>query len=83
MRVTRRTRPSQIGFAASIGRRRLLQTFDTHPAQTTNEPLSTDGLRMVIRLDFSQPDSAIADHQDAEAFQLQPAVAASSSARGR
>jgi hypothetical protein len=83
MRVTRRTRPSQIGFAASIGRRRLLQTFDTHPERSRNGPLSTDGLRMVVRLDFSQPDSAIADHQDAEAFQLQPAVAASSSARGR
>ena len=83
MRVTRRTRPSQVEFAASIGRRRLLQTFDAHAERTRNEPLSTDGLRMVVRLDFSQPDSAITNHQDAETIQLQPAVAASSSARGR
>jgi hypothetical protein len=83
MRVTRRTRPSQIGFAASIGRRRLLQTFATHPEGARNEPLSTDGLRMVVRLDFSQPDSALTEHHDAEAIRLQPAVAASSSARGR
>ena len=86
MRVTRRTRPSQVGFAASIGRRRLLQTFDAHPAETRSDPLSTDGLRMVIRLDFSPTDSAIiadSEHQDAEATRFQPAVAASSSARGR
>ena len=83
MRVTRRTRPSQVGFAATIGRRRLLQTFDTHPERTRNEPLSTDGLRMVVRLDFSQPDSALTEHSDAETIRLQPAVAASSSVRGR
>jgi hypothetical protein len=86
MRVTRRTRPSQVGFAASIGRRRLLQTFDAHPVDSRIDPLSTDGLRLVIRLDFSPADAAnIADaeRQDAEATRFQPAVAASSSARGR
>ena len=86
MRVTRRTRPSQVGFAASIGRRRLLQTFDPPTAATRNEPLSTDGLRMVIRLDFSQTDSAIVEeteHHDVEMTRFQPAVAVSASARGR
>jgi hypothetical protein len=86
MRVSRRTRPSQVGFAASIGRRRLLQTFDALPAETRSDPLSTDGLRLVIRLDFSPTDSAIvaeAERQDAEATRFQPAVAVSSSARGR
>ena len=86
MRVTRRARPSQVGFAASIGRRRLLQTFDLHPAQTRNEPLSTDGLRLVIRLDFSGTETTIvapADARDGEPGRLQPTVGASSSARGR
>ena len=84
MRVSRRARPSQVGFAASIGRRRLLQTFDTHPTPTRSEPpVSTDGLRMVIRLDFSQTDSTAAESQDAEAIRYQPVLAASSSARGR
>jgi hypothetical protein len=41
---------------------------------------------MVIRLDFSQTDSAIleeAEHHDAETTRFQPTVAVSSSARGR
>ena len=83
MRVTRRTRPSQVGFAASIGRRRLLQTFDTDQAEIENEPLSMGGLRMVIRLDFAPTDPVGPEHQDTEAIRLQPAFAASSSARGR
>ena len=86
MRVSRRTRPSQVGFAASIGRRRLLQTFDTHPARISNEPLSTDGLHMVIRLDFSSTEPAIVtptDAQDGAPGCVHPAVAAASSARGR
>lgn len=81
MRVTRRTRPSQVGFAASIGRRRLLQAFDAQPAPTRSETLATDGLRMVIRLDFSQSDVGV--FPEAEEGRLQPAVAASSRARGR
>lgn len=80
MRVTRRTRPAQVGFAASIGRRRLLQPFDATPA-AANEPLSTDGLRMVIRLDFSPSDSGVV--AAAEDAGRQPAIAASSRARGR
>jgi hypothetical protein len=86
MRVTRRTRPSQVGFAASIGRRRLLQTFDPPSAATRNDSFSTDGLRMVIRLDFSQTDAAIGEEpepHDAEAIRFQPAAAVPSSARGR
>jgi hypothetical protein len=81
MRVTRRTRPSQVGFAASVGRRRLLQTFDSPPTAARSEPLSTDGLRMVIRLEYFQPDPAIfADRDD---IRRQPTSAPSSSARGR
>lgn len=81
MRVTRRTRPSQVGFAASIGRRRLLQVFDAQQAPTRSEPLTTDGLRLVIRLDFSQPDVGVLP--EAEEGRRQPAVAAPSRARGR
>ena len=81
MRVARRTRPTQVGFAASIGRRRLLQTFDSHSATTPHHPIATDSLRMVIRLDFSSPDSALA--AEAEGVRFQPALAGSSSDRGR
>ena len=86
MRVSRRTRPSQVGFAASIGRRRLLQTFDAQTAESRNASLSTDGLRLVIRLEFSQAEAsgaADANFQDTEAIRTQPAVAASASAPGR
>jgi hypothetical protein len=81
MRVSRRTRPSQVGFAASIGRRRLLQAFDAEPAPIKTEPLSTDGLRLVIRLDFSQPGAGFV--AEAEDNRLQPTVAPSFRARGR
>ena len=80
MRVSRRTRPSQVGFAASIGRRRLLQAFDPQPAAKI-EPLSTDGLRMVIRLDLNP--SASGNVLETGDGRLQTAAVASSRARGR
>ena len=80
MRVNRRARPSQVGFAASVGRRRLLQEFDAQPEPTQPDPIATDRLRMLVRLDFSSPESARFTDEDVRG---QPVLATSSSARGR
>ena len=85
MRVTRRTRPSRVGFAVSIGRRRLLHTSGSADGSAPEETKFTT-LAVLIR--FDAPESTPfagepfgrgrIDRHDA-----QTAVAASSSVRGR
>jgi hypothetical protein len=85
MRVTRRARPPQVGFAASIGRRRLLHTYGTASPATPPGPSESE-LKMVIRLDFRDAEPSITDAPGllhtghAESHQL---AASGSSARGR
>lgn len=88
MRVTRRTRPSQVGCGASIARRRLLHTRadPSPPAAEPHDQGSMDGLTMVVRLDFhdgietpGEPDRTL--HGDRR--QTQELAAAASSARAR
>ena len=54
MRVARRTRPSQVGCAGSIGRRRILHAFGSPPEmipqQKHHDPMA--GATMVIQLAF-------------------------------
>jgi hypothetical protein len=85
MRVTRRTRPSRVGFGASIGRRRLLHA-STSPEETVPEESGFPTLAVLIR--FSPPETPPAlgerfgrDHLDRH--DAQTAVAVASSARGR
>lgn len=90
MRVTRRTRPSQVGCGTSIGRRRLLHT------QASDEPLiaethheeSMAGLTNVVRLDFHDAreipaEPARSRQVQGDRPQSQEPVATVSSARGR
>jgi hypothetical protein len=88
MRVTRRTRPSQVGHGASIGRRRLLHTQanDSASDAESHDQGSMVGLTMVVRLDFhdasetpGEPDHAF--HGDRR--QTQQLAAAASSDGGR
>ena len=88
MRVTRRTRPSHVGYGASIGRRRLLHTQADHspPATEFHDQGSMAGLTMVVRLNFhdasetpGEPGHAL--HGDRR--QTQELAAATSSERGR
>jgi hypothetical protein len=73
MRVTRRTRPSQVGCGASIARRRLLHASasDTEPPAELQDPRSLADLPIVIQFDFEHGEDR--DHE---------LVAATSSARG-
>ena len=85
MRVTRRARPPQVGFAASIGRRRLLHTYGTASPETPSGP-SEPGLKLVIWFDFRDPEPSFADATgvvETGNVASQPLVATGSSARGR
>jgi hypothetical protein len=88
MRVTRRTRPSQIGFGASIGRRRLLHTHaDRSPAAESRDLGSMAGLTMVVRLDFhdateSPGEPGRAPQVQDDRLQTQAPAAVALSARG-
>ena len=85
MRVTRRARPPQVGFAASIGRRRLLHTYGTAAPETpSGQP--GPGLKMVIRLDFRDAEPSMTDDTgDSQSGHVvsHRLVASGSSARGR
>ena len=87
MRVTRRTRPSQVGCGASIGRRRLLHTqaSDTPPAPKSQDQAAMTGLTVVIQLDFLNARETRIDpaHRTrGDRLQTQAPVAAAASARG-
>jgi len=54
MRVSRRTRPSQVGCGASAARRRLFHAQESNapPALESRGPVSMAGLSMTIQLDL-------------------------------
>ena len=87
MRVTRRTRPSQVGYGASAARRRLLhaQAHDSPLALEPRDPVSVADLSMVIPLDFfsaREMSSEPVQRTRGDRLQNQERLAASSSARG-
>jgi hypothetical protein len=85
MRVTRRARPPQVGFAASIGRRRLLHTHTT-AAHETPSGQPEPGLKWVIQLDFRDVEPSVTNAPGVSPTGLVDShrfVASGSSARGR
>ena len=85
MRVTRRTRPSRVGFGASISRRRLLHTSGSTD-ETAPEESRFPTLAVLIRFDTPDTIAARGDllgRDRLERNDAQTAVAAASSARGR
>jgi hypothetical protein len=64
MRVARRIRPSQVGYAATIGRRRLYAASASNP-NAALDPSQTARITLVI-----QPDGRIVTAADGMAFDV-------------
>jgi hypothetical protein len=87
MRVTRRTRPSQVGCGASAARRRLFhaQANASPPALDFRGPVSKAELSMVIqidRFDAGETPTRRAQRTGADGLEDQVLVVAGSSPRG-
>jgi hypothetical protein len=87
MRVSRRTRPSQVGCGASVARRRLLhaQASDSSATPESLDQFSIADLSMVIELDrygARNTPAEPAQQNRSDQRQKQVPVVAGSSARG-
>ncbi len=88
MRVARRTRPSQVGYAGSIARRRLLHT---NVSSAKDNPLQqsqalTAGLAFVTRIDAHRLEAPVipsSSHVDTDLTGPHPASQTVATARGR
>lgn len=84
MRVARRVRPSQVGYGASVGRRRIYASWATSPANDP-EKASLPRMTLVIEQDGQILDRSaiIADGiADFGVYSAEPELTASS-ARGQ